>query len=71
MNPLQSTVSIAIVSGISLGTLELAEVVGGMATQYNDAVQTQAQCYKERDFKCIQAREKFEKVLTEVKGANQ
>jgi len=67
MTTLESTVSIAIVGAMALGTIELAEVVGGMATQYNDAVKTQADCYKARDFKCTQAREKYEKVL-EVKG---
>lgn len=64
MTTLETTVTVAFASALTLGTLELAELVQGKANSYNEAVQMQAQCYKARDFKCSEAMEKF----NELKG---
>ena len=65
MTTLESTIAIAVASALTLGTLELAEMVEHKAMSYNEAVQIQAQCYKARDFKCAEAKQKF----NEVRGA--
>jgi hypothetical protein len=60
MTTFELTVSLAVASALTLGTLELAELVETRALQYNDAVHTQTECYKRRDFKCLEATTKFE-----------
>ncbi len=60
MTTFELTVSAAVVSALTLGTLELAELVEIKTLQYNDTVHTQTECYKRRDFKCLEAHTKFE-----------
>lgn len=64
MTTLETTVAITFASALTLGTLELAEMVESKANSYNEAIEMQAQCYKARDFKCAEARVKF----NELKG---
>ena len=65
MTTLESTITVAFASALTLGTLELAEMVESKANSYNEAIEMQAQCYKARDFKCIEARKKFEKLSSQ------
>jgi hypothetical protein len=60
MTSFELTASLAVTSALTLGTLELAELVEAKTLQYNDAVHTQTECYKRRDFKCLEAHTKFE-----------
>jgi hypothetical protein len=60
MTTFELTVSLAVASALTLGTLELAELVETKTLQYNNAVHTQTECYKRRDFKCLEAHTKFE-----------
>ena len=62
MTTLEKTVTVAFASALTLGTLELAEMVEGKANSYNEAIEMQAQCYKDRDFKCVVAKDKFNEI---------
>jgi hypothetical protein len=63
MNTFELAVSIGVVSALALGTLQLAELVETKTLEYNDAVQVQAECFKRRDFKCLEADTKFKAVI--------
>jgi hypothetical protein len=62
MTAFELTVSIGVTSALTLGTLELAELVEAKTLQYNAAVKEQTECFKKRDFKCPEALTKFEVV---------
>jgi hypothetical protein len=60
MTTFELTISIGVASALTLGILELAELVETKTIQYNNAVQEQTSCFKRRDFKCLEAHTKFE-----------
>jgi hypothetical protein len=63
MTTFELTISIGVASALTLGILELAELVETKALQYNNAVQEQTSCFKRRDFKCLEAHTKFNEVI--------
>jgi hypothetical protein len=63
MTTFELTVSLAVVSALTLGTLELAELVETKTLQYNEAHITQTECYKKGDLKCLEAHTKFMAVI--------
>jgi hypothetical protein len=67
MTTIEALTSLALISGAVSATLDMYSEVEAQALASNDAVKTQTDCYKARDFKCMKAREKFEALVTEAK----
>ena len=62
MTTLESTLAITFASALSLGVLELYQIVEAKGLAYNEAVKIQTQCYKDKDFKCESAIKKFKEI---------
>jgi hypothetical protein len=62
MTTLESTLTIALMSALGLGTMELYQIVEAKGLAYNEAVKIQTQCYKDKDFKCESAINKFKEI---------
>ena len=63
MTSLEVTIALAFTSAVALTTLELSELVESKAVAYNDAVKSQTDCYKVKDFKCLVAYDKFKQIV--------
>ncbi len=63
MTSLEITVALLFTSAVTLTTLELSELAESRVLSYNDAIKTQTECYKVKDFKCLAAHDKFKQIV--------